>query len=1088
MTSRGGFIPCYNATSCVIPPTPSGLGQTGNTGGTGNTGASGNQGNTGATGRQGDTGASGNQGATGRQGDTGASGQRGADGRDGDTGRTGDTGQQGDTGSTGADGNTGSTGASGHTGDTGQQGNTGSTGADGSTGSTGASGNTGASGTQGQTGGTGNTGASGTQGQTGSSGATGNDGSTGATGASGATGNDGSTGATGASGATGGTGNTGSTGSTGSTGHTGATGGNAIREEHIMFVDTVYGSDITGTIDRQDLPFATIEGARNSPQIVTDTLIYVRNGQYTVAALTINQLRVDYFFELGAVVMTSMQTNTIFTTAPGSDTKVWGQGVFIGGIILNSSEISSNFYMEALNITSLGTPINVTAGTVDIKVAQDIIGDTVNDVVAVSGFTTVNITAQRIINNNIGRVLNLGSNGTIVKAQLISSQLGTTAVLNLGGNNYVYAQTIEALNLNGNTVALAPNQAVVTTTGGVLYAEADLITTSATALNNVNYRTFYVTSSTLYVKAREVAKLSTPPDQANNEHTYIENNGTFNLDCDTFTSVAGSGGAVINLGIFSLTARIINAFGIIPVSNINMRLVLGSNTNIVATERFVLGGGTLRDIIVQSLATCSIDCPVIVGGILNLGTLSVKWDSWTSNINVTPLTVNSNATATLEGGDIVYDGMRCVDIISDGSARTAVLRGKIRNLFNNTGIGLSLRCIGGVGASNINVYCELDVEYIRCRTGVSVIANPLLDSIMYVDLNIGTLLVSATNDKGIIRDVAIPGLWNVNVGLVRCDGTSNSNFANILQQSNALFTSVDTMELNTLSSSGIVFGGGPHNGVFIIENVRSSGNNSVFSDTFVQVTLDIIIKNMRSITRGIFGTGLITARGSDALVASNYNISIDDVKYQRAFMVNVINNVHNINLFCNTVEGDNTCLESNSVSPSTFNLYLLQLNMTDAVLRSSSNVTFFMRGERCVVDFGNRVFNGNANMRINIDYFTGDGPYVIDADGPAAPSVHYKTIQTRSDRIITVSATSPQVYIEGQFNVIAAGGLIIGPQPTLPTLRNIVHMGPAPPLPLASVARLLGANMTSYIAAALPPASSSTISKWIQDADVAYTF
>ena len=66
-----------------------------------------------------------------------------------------------------------------------------------------------------------------------------------------------------------------------------------------LFIDAVFGNDITGQRERFDLPFQTLEIA--SSKASSGDLITVRPGMYTPTA-AVSKAGVNWYFEEGAIV------------------------------------------------------------------------------------------------------------------------------------------------------------------------------------------------------------------------------------------------------------------------------------------------------------------------------------------------------------------------------------------------------------------------------------------------------------------------------------------------------------------------------------------------------------------------------------------------------------------------------------------------------------------------------------------------------------------------------------------------------------------------------------------------------------------
>jgi len=135
----------------------------------------------------------------------------------------------------------------------------------------------------------------------------------------------------------------------------------------VAYVDSQYGSNATGTLNRIDLPYLTFASAS---QFLTDTypsggLIYIKKGVYTEACELANNT--DYFCEPGVVF-----TQNGFNDGGGIVTSnIYGYSQFNGTDatlvaldVQNSSNI--NFEFDSINNLQVGFKIN-SGGNVNVK-------------------------------------------------------------------------------------------------------------------------------------------------------------------------------------------------------------------------------------------------------------------------------------------------------------------------------------------------------------------------------------------------------------------------------------------------------------------------------------------------------------------------------------------------------------------------------------------------------------------------------------------------------------------------------------------------------------------------------------------------
>lgn len=249
-----------------------------------------------------------------------------------------------------------------------------------------------------------------------------------------------------------------------------------------VYVDSQYGDNGTGLINRIDLPFATFASASSilAGTYPTGGLVYVKKGSYTESCLLLDNT--DYYCEPDVIF-----TENGFTDGGGSvNSNIYGYSQF-NGIdstlvaldIQNSSNI--NFEFDSINNLQVGIKIN-SSGSINVKgryiKSQSDYGSSISiegsgnfqfdisdgivgayDVVSVkSGFSGVlSVKAPNIICdsslNTGGPVAGSGHalsvNETISGTVLINSNLSNISIYS-GGNNSAAKIGSGDVKINGN--------------------------------------------------------------------------------------------------------------------------------------------------------------------------------------------------------------------------------------------------------------------------------------------------------------------------------------------------------------------------------------------------------------------------------------------------------------------------------------------------------------------------------------------------------------------------------------------------------------------------------------------------------------
>ena len=125
-----------------------------------------------------------------------------------------------------------------------------------------------------------------------------------------------------------------------------------------VFVDAVFGNDLTGQRERFDLPFQTLEGASMSANgAQAGDMIFVRPGTYTPTT-TVSKAGVNWYFEEGAIVNNPL--TTIFNTGTYDIT---GYG-YLNVMMTRDNGIITANYVNTLTVSTTGASQIV---TIDVK-------------------------------------------------------------------------------------------------------------------------------------------------------------------------------------------------------------------------------------------------------------------------------------------------------------------------------------------------------------------------------------------------------------------------------------------------------------------------------------------------------------------------------------------------------------------------------------------------------------------------------------------------------------------------------------------------------------------------------------------------
>jgi len=349
----------------------------------------------------------------------------------------------------------------------------------------GTQGEQGPQGEQGETGLTGPTGLTGAQGPQGLTGATGPQGLTGATGAQGERGLTGLQGIQGERGLTGPQGETGLTGPQGLTGLQGIQGGN------IAIVDSVNGSDSSGSVGVY--PYATINEAYND--IVAGQSVWVLPGTYTLTGPIALKAYTS-------IVGLSLQTVKIQYTAT-TTTNLFTMDNYCSLENLDISFGSSTNADMSLNCVLFQGTTSKTSKLINCNI-------TVNNASTTNTFIT-NITGVRFngieytliptvaFTSIFGTNINIYSNGNGKKRGILIDNSNNTYIKNTN----VYVDKPRETNSLGSYVGIEtndPNQAgtiqirtsaiaTVSPNSGELYTSSDILQTTPTTMthNNINY-------------------------------------------------------------------------------------------------------------------------------------------------------------------------------------------------------------------------------------------------------------------------------------------------------------------------------------------------------------------------------------------------------------------------------------------------------------------------------------------------------------------------------------------------------------------------------------------------------------------------
>lgn len=1095
MSSRDGFIPCYNArpvnTGCGIPP-PQSRGTTGNTGASGSTGASGATGRTGASGFQGDTGASGASGMSGQQGQTGASGARGPDGLPGNTG------QQGDTGNTGASGKTG---ASGQTGDTGHQGDTGASGVTGGTGTsgqTGASGDTGARGDTGASGSTGGTGASGNTGQTGQTGGTGNTGASGATGNTGGTGNTGASGQTGDTGSTGNTGgtgrqgDTGSTGNTGASGHTGSTGADAIlATSTILYVDSVYGNNSTAIVNRVDRPWSTLESALSTASTLAPSLnplIYARNGNFTptTSLMAPNSNPIRWFFQLGATVT---RAEGIFITDIPTNTQVWGRGTFItstGPVIGITNEPATTLYFEALSVTAAASnAVAISAAaisSVTVQVELDIVNasgtdplstDATNATVrlGVSSLNNAFVTARNITNQLAGSAVYCTADSNWrLKANYLQTLQGYSAALNSGGLNYIDAINVLS-SINNPDIAnnASTELGTVCVTGGTLnLSTTDIMTNGSTTHNT---RSICVSDGTANITVkRALALMSTSLELSIISILYVVS-GILNLTADTIASQLGilyQTGGVVTINNRTTTASLLP----LPtppdavISQASCYVNAGTCTYITSQgfTRNTQTSSTQASFAIYNGSNVTLNIQRLQGQVyVSSATLFATWSTWTA-VNAYALHANQSSNITLNGGEMTtsrtednVDGAIYVQLNELGvGTPTLNLQGTVSRLVSTVAC-ISLLCTVNDVAGTLNA--NLVARSVN-GTQANVVVLSSTATINAV-LNLATTILNGA-DTAINIDFT-NGLVTFNGNLLSLPGISSG----VVCVNGMVKFNIKRIEMTNPGNGAVAirYNSLPQGSSFNIGSVYIVGGHRVVSN-ITNEPLSTVDVNIGSINALYANAGVPVAlfelASGTVDHVSRLNLTVEFITcIAHNVFSNTSSNVNYLNMKTKLIKTQNTVIVhggTNATGQLNFDIDELQLTtgvggILNMLFWGVSAITpVYLKGVKHTLTGDSTVYiasgvSGTPNFRGDIKYIT-VGNALINFAGPdviprvALPFFHLTVVQAQKTSVNFTSLISfiaysnvDSLYLSGQYkatrNNVISFVLVNNPSPTI---------------------------------------------------------
>ena len=465
-------------------------GSQGSIGSQGSSGSQGTQGLIGSQGTQGTFGGQGAQGSQGLAGSQGSKGDRGSQGTQGSQG-LGSQGPQGRVGSQGSFGTQGSQGrigpqgpANGPQGSQGVQGPFGAQGAQGSgsQGNFGSQGLKGSQGAQGQIGpqgpASGPQGSQGVQGSIGTQGAQGTQGRTGSQGLQGPQGTQGLLGTQGSQGPQGGVGSQGSQGLIGTQGSQGAQGTITLQNQ-LVYVDPTFGSNLTGQVENENRPFATLTAAQTAAlaqPLGTGWLIIVRPGTYSDINLGANNI--NWYFQKGTIL--SPNGGPLFqnsTLTLGQGFSVFGQGT----LSLNPTTSSSG----SLFADTASAATNISLSFYQILTLTGVLS---NSVLMLTNANVI-LTAQQISLAANAFFFNATNGQVAIKADLITNNgdvffNNSGAQISVEVGNMTFGDT--GFNQQGGTLSFQAQQATFTAPGFIIGAagQANVTLVNATTITD----------------------------------------------------------------------------------------------------------------------------------------------------------------------------------------------------------------------------------------------------------------------------------------------------------------------------------------------------------------------------------------------------------------------------------------------------------------------------------------------------------------------------------------------------------------------------------------------------------------------------
>jgi len=266
--------------------------------------------------------------------------------------------------------------------------------------------------------------------------------------------------------------------------------GSSIAVSHSIFVDDVYGSDVTGTVDNESKPYKTLAAAKTDA--TSGYTIVVRPGTYTYDGTTLLKNGVNWYFEPGAIVNADATQNQSMFGDGGSaiSCTVTGYGKFYdtaGGraVILETTNSGSRIYFECQSMVAGNGDVNQTL-TIDAGIVTVFVRTTIEclnyDAIVQTG-GELNLTADKLLGSASGGTEGSGFEMVGGTANIMCREIRTQGAYDAFGSSAAVVFGGGIAIIHADIIAdLADGLVLYTSTAGTLTVRGRITSTSRTAV------------------------------------------------------------------------------------------------------------------------------------------------------------------------------------------------------------------------------------------------------------------------------------------------------------------------------------------------------------------------------------------------------------------------------------------------------------------------------------------------------------------------------------------------------------------------------------------------------------------------------